>query len=118
MGLIKMQCNWTIEYSPESVTIDPERGAEPGARCRVTSDWNDDFTVLTSLLDGKGYSQVSEWARALDGGAVPFYFWDCLPELTAAAVSTQHGGTSTYDVDLATRTGNQTARELWVLENG
>ena len=40
-----MFANWTIHYSPETVTFDEESGSEDGARFRLVSDWDDDFSV-------------------------------------------------------------------------
>jgi len=111
-----MFCNWTITYEPATVHFDEENGDEPGARYRLVSDWDDDFEV--SARPATYYSTVPEWCRADDLGVVPGYFWDVLPDLTNAIVNqTITSGTQAYQVDLATRTGNQTARELWAIEN-
>lgn len=112
-----MLCTWTIAYEPTTVELDPEYGSEPGARYHLTSNWDDDFTVLCCPTDGRGYTLVTQWARAEDSGVVPGYFLDCLPDLTAIVVGSQVTGSTGYQVDLAARTGNQTARDLWLIEN-
>ena len=110
-----MFCNWTIHYEPETVRFDEETGDEPGARYRLVSDWDDDFEVVARPAT---YATLPEWCRAEDQGVVPAYFWDVLPDLTGLILNqTITSGTHGYQVDLATRTGNQTARELWAIEN-
>lgn len=111
-----MFCNWIASYEPATVTIDPERGSEPGISVRVTSDWDDDFIIESVELNG--YSTASEWCRAPDAGIIPDYFTDFIPDLAVWILSRNYpAGVFNYQVDLATRTGNQTARELWALEN-
>lgn len=111
-----MLCNWTIEFAPQTVTIDPERGPESGAHCRLVSDWGDDFQADCCPHDG--YSAITDWARALDAGIVPDFFWDVLPDLTHLAVYSNQSGSFAYQVDLAERQGLETARAHWARVNG
>lgn len=111
-----MFCNWIIAYAPETVTIDSERGPEPGVRFHVTSDWDDDFELLTVIKNG--YTELAEWCRAADDGAVPDYFCDFAIDLTEYAVNNNHSGSQGYQVDLApNRVGLETARERWLSEH-
>lgn len=111
-----MFCNWIIQYAPETVTIDPERGPEAGVRFHVTSDWADDFEVLS--IPKNGYGPMPEWCRAVDGGVVPDYFCDFLIDIAELAVESQHAGTQGYQVDLApNRVGAETARQRWLSEH-
>lgn len=113
-----MLCNWTITFAGQPVTIDDERGEEPGARFHLTSDWGDDFIVFGSKTDGLGYTLVSEWARAEDDGLVPDYLWDVLPDLTNNLATPTSSGTVPYQIDIApNRVGNETARQRWIAEN-
>jgi hypothetical protein len=112
-----MFCNWIIEFEPETVTIDPLRGPEPGVRFHVVSDWDDDFMVLA--IPKNGYGPMPEWCRAeADTNELPDYFCDFLIDLADIAVENSQSGTHNYQVDLApNRVGLETARQRWASEH-
>ena len=115
-----MLCNWVFDYSPATVLATPgdPSSSLAGALIVATSDWDDDFQLYAW--------PAREWTpelpaidvgmRALDGGVVPGYFLDLVPDLAGFAANGQ-SGSAHYQNDLAPRTGNQTARELWIAEN-
>lgn len=112
-----MFCNWTIQFTPETVTIDLERGPEAGVRFHTTSDWGDNFDVLA--IPKNGYGPMPEWCVATSPGSIPEYFCDFMIDLAEIAVGENRSGSSTYQVDLApNRVGLETARQRWISENG
>ncbi len=111
-----MLCNWVLSYSPAAFTFDAERGEESGALVSLVSDWGDSFSI--EAVRNFGYPLMSDWCRAVDSGAVPAYLADVLPDVVAFALFGPFEGECGFQVDLATRTGEQTARELWILEQG